>query len=183
MRQWLRALAIGCTVGLGVGFVVGGITGRVFMRVLFLMRRDTLGLETAMGAVIGDFTAGGTVFIAIFGAALGVALGAAYVCVRVLLPSTLGRREAVFVLGASAFVLGLTIRGNREDFHVLPVTVSLVLILVSSALAAAPVPYLVERLAPDRPRQPGRLAQGVVSLGLLAAGVYAATGIAEAYAL
>jgi hypothetical protein len=183
VRRRLRTLAIAGLVGVGVGLVVGGMTGRIFMRLLFLMRRDTLGLETAMGAVIGEVTAGGTVFIAIFGAFFGLAVAVAYVCVRAHLPSGLWWREAVFVLGTSAAMLGLIVRLNRDDFYFLPITASLALILAAVALAAAPVPYLIERFAPDRPRRPGRLARGVVSAGLLATIGYAVTGIVGVYAL
>ena len=55
MRWWLRSLAAGAGAGLIVGIVIGGTLGRVFMRLVFLARRDTLGVETAMGAVIGEF--------------------------------------------------------------------------------------------------------------------------------
>jgi len=40
----------------------------------------------------------------------------------------------------------------------------------------------VERLAPDRERRPGRLAQGVVLLGMAGFGVFAVTGVVLAYA-
>lgn len=50
--------------------------GRIFMRLVFPAEDDTLGFETAMGAIIGDFTAGGTLFIGIFGALMGLVLGA-----------------------------------------------------------------------------------------------------------
>ena len=79
-------------------------------------------------------------------------------------------------------MLGQIIRGNREDFAILPVTLSLVLIAGSVALATAPVPLVVERLAPDRERRPGRLAQGVVLLGMAGFVVFAATAVVKAYA-
>jgi hypothetical protein len=78
-------------------------------------------------------------------------------------------------------MLGQIIRGNLDDFALLPVTLSLLLIVGSVALTAAPVPVLVERLAPDRDRRPGRIAQGVVLLGMAGFAVFAVTGIATAY--
>lgn len=183
MRWWLRNLAIGAAVGFAVGLVVGGTLGRVFMRVLFLAREDTLGFETAMGAIIGDFTSGGTTTIYAFGAIAGVALGIAYAVGRTLLPSGTRLRTIFFTLGTTAFMLGQIIRGNREDFTLLPVTLSLILIVGSVALTAAPVPLLVERFAPDRKRSPGRLAQGVVLLGMSGFGAFAVTGFAMAYAV
>ena len=182
MRWWLRNVAVGAAVGLGVGLVVGGTLGRIFMRLLFLSKEDTLGLETAMGAIIGEFTSGGTAAIYIFGAIAGVVLGVTYAVARSLLPSGIRARTILFTLGTTAFMLGQIVRGNREDFSVLPVTLSLLLIVGSVALTAAPLPILVERLAPDRERRPGRLARGVVAIGMAGSGVLAVTGIAMAYA-
>lgn len=176
-----RSVGIGAGVGFAVGLVVGGTLGRAFMRILFLAREDTLGFETAMGAIVGDFTSGGTTAVYAFGAITGVALGVAYAVGRTLLPGGTPLRTIVFTLGATAFMLGQIVRGNLEDFSLLPVTLSLVLIAGSVALTAAPVPILVERLAPDRERRPGRLAQGVVALGLAGFAVFAVTGVVMAY--
>jgi len=164
-------------VGLGVGLVVGGTLGRIFMRVVFLAQDDALGLETAMGAIVGEFTGGGTAAIYVFGAFAGVVLGIAYAVGRTLLPSGTRPRTIVFTLGTTAFMLGEIARDNREDFAFLPVALSLVLVAGSVALTAAPVPVLVERFSPDRERRPGRLAKGVVGLGLAGFGVFALTGI------
>jgi|APDOM4702015118_1054815.scaffolds.fasta_scaffold40917_3 hypothetical protein len=180
MRWWGRSLAVGAGVGLIVGLVVGGTLGRAFMRILFLAREDTLGFTTAMGAVVGEFTRD-TAAIYGFAAIAGVALGVGYAIGRVLLPSGTRLRAIVFVLGTTAFMLGQIVRGNREDFSVLPVTLSLLLVVSSVALTAAPVPLLVERFAPDRERKPGRLAQGVALLGLTGFLAFAVTGVAIAY--
>jgi hypothetical protein len=182
MRWWLRSLSIGAVVGLAVGLVVGGSLGRVFMRIVFLAEDDSLGFRTAMGAIVGEFTRGGTAAIYVFGAIAGVALGVAYAIGRTLLPSSTRLRTIVFTLGTTAFMLGQIVRGNREDFAVLPVTLSLLLVVGSVALTAASVPILVERLAPDRKRQPGRLAYGVVGLGMTGFAVFAVTGVMIAYA-
>lgn len=183
MRWWLRSLAVGAAVGFAIGLVVGGTLGRVFMRLLFLAREDALGFETAMGAIVGEFTGHGTTSIYAFGAIAGVALGVAYAAGRTLLPSGTLLRTILFTLGTTAFMLGQIVRGNREDFSILPVTLSLLLIVGSVALTAAPVPLVVERLAPDRERSPGRLAQGVVLLGMAGFAVFAVTGIVIAYAV
>ena len=87
-----------------------------------------------------------------------------------------------FTLGTTAFMLGQIARGNREDFAFLPVTLSLMLIIGSVALTAAPVPLLVERLAPDRERSRGRLAPAAALLGMTGFAGFAVTGIAIAYA-
>jgi hypothetical protein len=90
-------------------------------------------------------------------------------------------RTILFTLGTTAFMLGQIVRGNREDFSFLPVTLSLMLVVGSVALTAAPVPLLVERLAPDRRRSPGRVAHGVVLLGMTGFAVFAVTGVVLAY--
>ncbi len=182
MRWWLRSLASGAAVGFVVGLVVGGTLGRVFMRVLVLAREDALGFQTAMGAIVGEFTGPGTTAIYAFGAFAGVALGVVYAVGRTLLPSRTNVRTFIFTLGTSAFMLGQIVRGNREDFSFLPVTLSLLLIVGSVALTALPVPVLVERLAPDRERRPGRLTQGVVALALTGFAVFGLTGVVMAYA-
>ncbi|MEP6812329.1 MAG: hypothetical protein ABI990_05015 [Actinomycetota bacterium] len=181
MRWWLRSVAIGAVVGFVVGLVVGGTLGRVFMRMLFLARKDTFGFETAMGAIIGDFTRGGTATIYAFGAIAGVALGIAYAAGRTLLPSGLRLRTTLFTVGTTAFMVGQIVRGNREDFTLLPVTLSLLLIGGSVALTAALVPLLVERFAPDRERRPGHLAQSVMLLGMAGFAAFGLTGIVMAY--
>ncbi|MGZ4393482.1 MAG: hypothetical protein ACXVRK_15400, partial [Gaiellaceae bacterium] len=182
MRWWLRSLAIGAVVGLAVGVVVGGSLGRVFMRLVFLAEKDALGFQTAMGATVGEVTGGGTAVIYVFGGIAGVALGLSYAIGRTLLPSGIRLRTIVFTLGTTAFMLGQIVRDNREDFAVLPVTLSLLLVVGSVALTAAPVPILIERLAPDRQRQPGRFANGLVALGMTGFAVFATTGIMIAYA-
>ena len=181
MRWWLRNLAIGAAVGLAVGVVIGGTLGRVFMRLVFLAEHDALGFTTAMGAIVGQFTGGGTGAIYVFAGIAGVPLGLAYAAARPLLPPGTRRRTILFVLGTTAFMLGQIVRGNRSDFTVLPVTLSLVLAAGSVALTAALVPILVERFHPDRERQPGRLAQGVVALGMTGFAVFGLTGIMLAY--
>ncbi len=181
MRVWLRNLVIGGAVGLVVGLVVGGVLGRIFMRLVFLAQEDTLGFETAMGAIIGDFTAGGTLFIGIFGAFMGAVLGLAYVVVRGLLPAPMWWREVAFVAGSSALMVGVIVRDNREDFTILPATLSLLLIVGSVALTAAPVPVVIERFAPSHGRRRGRGATAVLLVGAVAIAVYAATAVAAAY--
>jgi hypothetical protein len=100
---------------------------------------------------------------------------------RVLLPSGTRLRTLVFTLGATPFLLGLTVRQNLDDFAFLPITLSLLLVVGSVALTAAPVPLLVERLVPDRERHPGRVAQCVVALGMTGFAVFGVTGIMLAY--
>ena len=181
MRTWLRNLAIGGGVGIVIGLAVGGTLGRIFMRILFLAQEDTLGFETAMGAIIGDFTAGGTLFIGIFGAFMGLVLGIGYVLVRGFLPPRMLWREVAFVAGSSALMIGVIVRDNREDFAFLPATLSLLLVAGAVALTAAPVPVLIERFAPSRGEGRRRGASAVLVVGAAAIVVYSATAVVAAY--
>jgi uncharacterized membrane protein (UPF0136 family) len=172
---------VGAGVGLVVGVVVGGTLGRIFMRILFLAQQENNGFTTAMGAIVGDLTRSGTGSIYAFAGIVGLVLGLAYTVARALLPSGTRIRVIVFTLGTTAFMVGQIVRSNRDDFSFLPVTLSLLLVVASVALTAAPVPLLVERLAPDRERHPGRLARGVVVVGMAGFALFALTGIAIAY--
>ncbi len=78
-------------------------------------------------------------------------------------------------------MLGEIVRDNRADFGILPVSLSLILIVVSVAVTAAPVPLLVERFAPDRQLQARRLARALVVLGMSGFALFAVTGIVIAY--
>lgn len=181
LRWWLRSLAIGGAVGFAVGLVVGGTLGRVFMRLLFLARRESEGLETALGAVIGDFTAGGTFFIAVFGAGVGLGTGLLYVAVRRLLPQRLVWRQALFVTWISLLMFGIVVRMNLEDFGLLPPTLGLALTGGSIVLTAVPIPIAVEKVAPDRPRTHGTASQALIVLALALVLVYAVTAVVDAY--
>src|SRR5262245_52511840 len=181
MRRWARAVGVGALAGLLVGVVIGGTVGRIFMRILFLAEESNRGFETAMGAVIGGLTSGGTAFIYIFGGFTGVLLGLAYAVGRALLPSRVAFRVAVFTLGTTAFMLGTIVRTNLEDFALLPVTLSLLLIVASVAVTAAPVPLLVERWAPDPDRTPGGAARAVAVLSIAGTLVFGISGIVLAY--
>jgi hypothetical protein len=181
LRWWLRSLAIGGAVGFAVGLVVGGTLGRLFMRLLFLARRESEGLETALGAIIGDFTAGGTFFIAVFGAGVGLGAGIVYVAVRRRLPHRLLWREALFVTWMSLLMFGIVVRMNLEDFGLLPPTLSLALTGGAIVLTAAPIPLVIERAAPDRLRTPTMASRVVVALALAVVLVYAVTAVVDAY--
>ena len=181
LRWWLRSFAIGGAVGLTVGFVVGGVLGRVFMRLLFVARRESEGFETALGAIVGDFTTGGTVFIAVFGGGIGLLTGLGYVVCRRLLPPRLLWREVLFVLLVSLLLFGIVVRQNLEDFGILPPTLALALTAGAIALTAVPIPLLIERLAPDRARSPGAVSRLVLAGAFVAVLVLAVRAAVDAY--
>ncbi len=182
--MWRRRLLVGGAVGLGTGLVVGGTLGRLYMRLVFLAEGDSLGFETAMGAIVGTFTAGGTFFIAVFGAFAGVVVGLAYAATGPLLPRGVIPRTILFVAGTTAFLTGMIVRDNQDDFAFLPVTTSLALTALAVALTALPLPWLVERLAPvgevTRHRAASRVVVAAGMVGFLAYGI---SGIAIAYSV
>ena len=181
MRTWSRNLAIGGGVGLVIGFLVGGTLGRLFMRLVFLLNEGTPGFETAMGASTGSVTTGGTLFIGIYGSFAGLVLGIGYVLFRSFLPERFWWREVGFVVGSSALMLGAIVRGNRDDFTVLPTTLSLVLIVGSVALTAAPVPLLIERFAPAPGGNQRRGTTALLVLGAAAIVLYSAPAVTAVY--
>ena len=181
----LHGLFVGAAVGLVIGGIVGGTLGRIYMRLIFLAKDDTLGLQTAMGATVGDFTRPGTFAIFVFGAIAGTPLGIAYVATRGLLPQALRWRTTLFVAGTTAFLIGQIARANREDFTFVPITLSLILTALAVALTAIPIPALIDRYtydaAPISP--PPAWARVVVAAGMIGFFTYAVTGIAMAYAV
>ena len=170
-------------MGFVCGFVIGGVLGRIYMRVLFLLEEDARGFETAFGAIVGELTAGGTLFLFGFGGFVGTGLGLTYVFLRTLMPPGIRWREAIFVVGSTLVMLPLIIRANLDDFSFLPVTLSLVLIAASVALAAIPVPLVIERFAPDRSRPIRPLGYGVLGLGIAVLFVAASSAVVDAYSV
>ena len=132
------------------------------MRIVFLAEDDALGFETAMGAIVGEFTAGGTAAIYVFGAIAGDRSrprlrGWTHAAPPGNAPTDDRVHGSVRVRSCSGRSCGATVRTSRFCRS----RSASCLVVGSVALTAAPVPILVERFDPDRKRQPGRLAQGV----------------------
>ncbi len=81
-----RLIAIGVMAGFAAGFIAG-LWVRIAMRLAGMLTVDrNRGLLTENDAVVGQFTLGGTVFLAMFAGMIGVAGGLLYVAVRTWLP-------------------------------------------------------------------------------------------------
>lgn len=178
MGRWAKALGVGAAIGFATGAVVGGSLGRVFMRVLVLAEDDALGAETAMGAIVGAFTAGGTVAVYLFGGLTGLLLGAAYAVLRPLAPGGVAARTALFVTATTSVLTGFIVRSNEDDFGFLPPLLSLVLTAGAVAVTAVPLPLLVERFAPGTEplRLPLRVRAAALGVPLAAFLAYGISG-------
>lgn len=107
----LRALGVGAAAGFVAGFVAGGIGSRLAMKVVALVAGPgARGRLTENGNAIGDFTAGGTLFLLLFGATLGMTGGLVYVALRPWLAAA-GRWRGL----ACGAVLLATIRAGTID--------------------------------------------------------------------
>ncbi len=81
-----RLIAIGAMAGFAAGFMTG-LWVRIAMSLAGMLTVDrNRGLLTENDAVVGQFTLGGTVFLAMFAGMIGVAGGLLYVAVRTWLP-------------------------------------------------------------------------------------------------
>jgi hypothetical protein len=108
---WLamaRIIAIGAMAGFGAGFLAGLWT-RAAMRLSgFLTVDRNRSLITDNDAVVGQVTFGGTLFLALMGAAIGILGGVLYVAIRRWLPRrTLVRAGAygIFLLAVFGFIV------------------------------------------------------------------------------
>lgn len=71
MAELVRDYASGAVAGLAAGIVVGGVGGRIVMRLASLIAgSDALGMTTANGNIVGDFTLNGTIGLIVFAGAL-----------------------------------------------------------------------------------------------------------------
>jgi hypothetical protein len=115
----LRDIAKGGMAGGIVGGVVGGLGGRLVMRVLALLHQDAIGAFTENGNRIGDFTLGGTLFLAVFGVIAGLLAGALWVIVSPWIPER--PRVRAFLTAGVAIAMGtpLLIIGRNPDFVIL----------------------------------------------------------------
>ena len=174
-------------VGAGglIGGLVGGIGGRLVMFVLRLTSPENLrGIETDDGAIIGDFTFDGTLFLAMFVAALGGLYGGLYGLLRSFITPS-------WRIALSAVLVGLVggallIHDDGIDFSLLrPRAFAVVSFIAIPALMGAGTAWLVERWSYRTPltrTRKGALALGfvptVLFLPLAAIGLVASVAVA-----
>ena len=161
---WVRSMFAGAVAGLLVGLVFGLPAARLVMRLAFLDTPETAAFQTTAGAFVGEFTRDGMVELAQGSAGVGVLLGLVYPVGRAFLSPGLGLRTGVYVCVATLLGTAFAVGGSIEDFSFLPVTRNVLMFAAMFALAALPLPWLVERYVPDRPHSAPALGWLVVAL-------------------
>ena len=120
-----RASLVGVLSGAAAGLVAGGLGARLAMRILAVAAGDGVqGIETDNGNIVGQITAGGTIFLVIFGAILGGFGGVIYIAVRRWLPGPPALRGIVYGVFLGLVAGGiLVVHKDNQDFLILGVPV------------------------------------------------------------
>jgi hypothetical protein len=106
--------------GLIAGFLAFGVGSRLAMRVLALTSRDAVqGAETDAGAIIGEITFGGTMFLIVVGAFLGAGAGLLFLAGRRWLPAEGWKQGLAFGALLLALTGRLLIDPDNLDFLLL----------------------------------------------------------------
>ena len=129
----LRDIARGGISGAIVGIAVGGLGGRAVMRLAAILHPDAVGALTENGNRIGDITAGGTLFLVLFGLISCALAGVLWVIVSPWIPGHTGVRALltagiVITIGTPVLIIG-----RNPDFVILdhdPRVVALLVALV-----------------------------------------------------
>lgn len=177
----LRPLGVAVAVGALIGLVVAGGGSRLAMRLVAVAdEREDFGVRTDAGAVVGDVSLGGTVFVLFMGALLGVLGALIYLGLRRWLPQRTAHRTLVFALVIVGLGLGVVIEGNQGDFVFVNTIVSVVSFAVVLLLYALVVPPLVERFVP---RAAGRSpwGRGLVGVIIVLALTFGALAVKHAF--
>ncbi len=129
----LRDIARGGIAGAIVGITVAGLGGRAVMRIAAILHPDAVGALTENGNRIGDITAGGTLFLVIFGLIACALAGVLWVIVSPWIPGQTALRA--FLTAGIAIAIGtpVLIIGGNPDFVILehdPLVVALLVALV-----------------------------------------------------
>jgi hypothetical protein len=141
--------------GIG-GFLAAGVGSRLAMRIVALIAgRDQYGRLTDAGEVVGEITAGGTLFLLFFGTMLGFLGGLVYMAVRRWLPGR-GWRRGLLYGGLLLTVFGsIVIDSDNIDFHLFVSSyISVILFAALFPLFGLIVAPIVDRLDDRAPRFP-----------------------------
>ncbi|MDQ4059440.1 MAG: hypothetical protein M3124_09995 [Actinomycetota bacterium] len=163
----LGVIASGAMAGAIAGLVAGGIGSRLAMRVLAITTPAAEGAITEADATVGQITAGGTLFLLLFGTALGVGGGLAYLALRHWLPARW--RGPAFGLLLLAIAGPFLVDPDNPDFVILePAWLGVAMFAALPVLFGLLVAQLQARLEPFFTRQRSRGATtAVLILGLL----------------
>ena len=118
--RFARAMAVGMLPGALAGLIAGGVGSRLAMRVMAATSTTAVqGTETEFGAIVGEITFRGTLFLLIAGALVGALGGLSYMAIRRLLPWTGWAGGLAFGLLLLGVFGRLIIDPNNFDFDVL----------------------------------------------------------------
>ena len=117
LQALMRSLAVGWVAGFAAGLVALGFGSRIAMRIVAITAGDAdQGAITDAEATVGEITAGGTIFLAIFGAFIGTLGGYAYLALRRWLADA-GRWRGLLLGMVLLAMFGWgTIEGDNPDF-------------------------------------------------------------------
>ena len=118
--RMLSRVAATALSGAAAGFVMAGAGGRLAMRLSAQVDRSAHGVTTEAGAVVGEFTLGGTIsFILFVGFGSAVIVGFLWSIVSPWLPQDGRRRKAAAFVVAAALGSRFAIDGRNFDFLIL----------------------------------------------------------------
>lgn len=136
-------------VGAGTGVVVAGLGERLAMRLVAAVTPTAAGRLTEAGDTVGSITLDGTLDVLKMAGVVGAAGGLAYLVARPALPDGAWWRGFGFGVVAAALAMLPTVEGNRGDFRILPVALSVlafaVPIFTYGAVTAATIDRLLGR--------------------------------------
>lgn len=145
------------------GVVVLGLGGRLVMFVSRVLHPEAVGRLTENGNRIGEFTAGGTLGLVLFG---GLLSGLVAATIWVVLRSWVPHRWWVIGLGAVAIGGGLLVDADNRDFDILGDTAPDVLVLLCLVFAFGAAVAGVDRFLDAR--LPGEGTVPLVVYGIVA---------------
>lgn len=148
-----RLLVGGALAGAIAGFIVGGGGARLAMRIAAAVDEEDRGAFTEAGEVVGEITAGGTLFILVAGGMLGLVFGLFYAVTRTWLPFSGAARAAVFGVVSLSFIGPLLVDDHNVDFIVLdPAALSVAMFAAIPFLFGVATALVADRLSPRDPR-------------------------------
>jgi len=114
----LRSLAVAMLSGFVAGAIAGGVGSRIAMRIVAITAGDAdQGAITDAEATVGEITAGGTIFLIMFGGFIGVLGGVAYLGARRWLADAGSWRGLAFGSLLLAMFGWVIIEGGNPDFE------------------------------------------------------------------
>ncbi len=179
-----RTVGVAVPAGAAAGLLAAGVGGRLAMRVSgFMFSQDHPGgfAMTENGNRVGEITAGGTIFLVVFGTILGIMGAYFYVGLKPWLPGNLALRGFLFGVLLLLLLSPLSLDPGNDDFQRFgsPAVNALlfVLLFLVYGLLIAPIEAGLDRLLPAR-FEPTRqdlniksIARYTVLLGGVAAGM------------